>query len=222
MKIRSNCRKREDGFVLVIAMLLLVVLTVIGIAATQTSIFEIKLSNAEKKKQAAFYAAEAGLEHGRVLVEPIARSNIDYDPSDQASLVKPLSFTPLLNGSIPGWNAAGEGDNRFENGVVIVQDQTIGDGYTYNVRLLNNRADPAADDDTDGLVILASVATKPGGGASRVEIGIKAFPDEFMESDYNQGGGSAGKGNTNTDKGAADILDVQNANKVEVNRQLGS
>jgi hypothetical protein len=201
-------------------MLLLVVLTVIGIAATQTSIFEIMLSNAEKKKQAAFYAAEAGLEHGRVLVEPLLRSNIDYDPTDQDDLVKPLSFTPLLNGSISGWNAAGEGD-RFENGVVILENQSIGDGYIYNVRLFNNRADPAAAEDTDGLIILASVATKPNGGASRVEIGIKAFPNEFTESDYNQGGGSAGKGNTNTDDGASDIQSKQGKTMV-ANHQLGS
>lgn len=204
MKTRSNCRRREDGFVLVIAMLLLVVLTVIGIAATQTSIFEIMLSNAEKKKQAAFYAAEAGLEHGRILVEPLLGGNIDYDPNDQEDVGSPPSLSFLLNGSISGWNVAGEGD-RFENGVVIVQDQTIGDGYTYNVRILNNRADPAAEDDTDGLVILASVATKPNGGASRVEIGLKAFVTEFQESDYNQGGGSAGKGNMNMDAGAADM-----------------
>jgi type IV pilus assembly protein PilX len=221
MKINVNGQSREDGFVLVIALLVMVVLTVIGIAATQTSIFEIMLSNAEKKKQAAFYAAEAGLEHGRVLVEPLLRGNIDYDPSDQEDLGSPPSLSFLLNGSIPGWNAAEEGD-RFENGVVILKDQTIGDGYTYNVRILNNRADHEADVDRDGLVILASVATKPNGGASRVEIGIRAHVLPFMESDYNQGGGSAGKGNTNMDAGAANILDVQNANKIEVNRQLGS
>ena len=188
MEKRSNCRSREDGFVLVVAMLVMIVLTVIGIAATQTSIFEIKLSNAEKKKQAAFYAAEAGLEHGRVLVEPIARSNIDYDPTDQADREKPPPLTFLLDGTITGWNVAGEGD-RFENGVVVLQDQTIGDGYTYNVRILNNRADPDADEDTDGFVILASVATKPNGGASRVEIGLKSFVTDFKRKNRNQEGG---------------------------------
>ncbi|MFP4306282.1 MAG: PilX N-terminal domain-containing pilus assembly protein [Desulfococcaceae bacterium] len=221
MEKRSHCRSREDGFVLVVAMLVMIVLTVIGIAATQTSIFEIMLSNAEKKKQAAFYAAEAGLEHGRVLVEPLIPANIDYDPTDQEDLGSPPSLSFLLDGTISGWNAAGEGD-RFENGVVIVQDETIGDGYTYNVRILNNRADPDADEDTDGFVILASVATKPNGGASRVEIGLKAFVSDFTEQDYT-GQDHAGptKSSSNTDSDTVNFRTGNNANQARGNYQVG-
>ena len=53
----------EEGSVLIITMLLLVVLTIIGVAATNTSFIEILTADAAKRKQAAFYTAQAGMQH---------------------------------------------------------------------------------------------------------------------------------------------------------------
>lgn len=51
----------EHGTVLVIGMLTLVMLTLIGVAATRTSSVESEMSGNEKTHQEAFYAAEAAL-----------------------------------------------------------------------------------------------------------------------------------------------------------------
>jgi Tfp pilus assembly protein PilX len=69
MKQRVSLIKNEDGSVLVIAMLILVLLTLIGIAATNTSIIEMQIAGNEKLHKMAFYAADSGTEVGTELLE---------------------------------------------------------------------------------------------------------------------------------------------------------
>ncbi|MGD9369211.1 MAG: pilus assembly PilX N-terminal domain-containing protein [Desulfobacteraceae bacterium] len=57
LKAKSN----DSGYVLVITMFLLLMLTVIGIAATHTSGVEMKISGNNKRMVQAFYAAEGAL-----------------------------------------------------------------------------------------------------------------------------------------------------------------
>lgn len=54
--------KEEDGAVLITALLLLIVLTLIGIAAIMTSNVDIKLAGNERRTKSAFYVADAGVE----------------------------------------------------------------------------------------------------------------------------------------------------------------
>ena len=51
--------KNEDGSVMVVAVLILVLLTIIGIAAMSTTNVELKISGNEKSYKMALYAAEA-------------------------------------------------------------------------------------------------------------------------------------------------------------------
>ena len=52
----------QSGVALVIALIMIVVLTLIGLASTYTSIFEIKLSGNKRGTTDAFYAADSGLQ----------------------------------------------------------------------------------------------------------------------------------------------------------------
>ena len=56
--------KNEKGVALVIALLLLVVLTMIGISSISSSVFETRISGNERVGSAAFYAAEGGIKVG--------------------------------------------------------------------------------------------------------------------------------------------------------------
>jgi hypothetical protein len=51
--------KEQSGAALVIALIMMVVLTLIGLASTFTSIFEAKLSGIKRESTAAYYAADA-------------------------------------------------------------------------------------------------------------------------------------------------------------------
>lgn len=53
--------KNQSGAALVIALIMMVVITLIGLASSYTSIFEIKISGNKRGSTDAFYAAEAGI-----------------------------------------------------------------------------------------------------------------------------------------------------------------
>ena len=55
--------KNEDGTVLVLALIMLVLLTLIGISATTTSMIETRISGNERVYKQNFYAAEAAAMH---------------------------------------------------------------------------------------------------------------------------------------------------------------
>jgi Tfp pilus assembly protein PilX len=65
--------KNESGMALVIALVMMVVLTLIGIAASFTSIFEIIISGHKRGSTNAFYAADSGVQ-----VTMANISNFDY------------------------------------------------------------------------------------------------------------------------------------------------
>lgn len=63
--------RREEGAVLVIGMLTLVLLTVLGVAATNTSTIESEIAGNEKTYQQNFYAAELALVSGENVLETL-------------------------------------------------------------------------------------------------------------------------------------------------------
>ena len=72
--------KNQSGAALVIALIMMIVLTLIGLASTFTSTFEIRLSGNKRGSTDAFYAAEGGI---------------------QATLANSANFTPSTYTLIP-------------------------------------------------------------------------------------------------------------------------
>lgn len=62
----------DGGFVLIVALLIMVVLTVIGIVATNTSVLELKISGNDRVHKRALYQAEAGA----ILATEVVEKNI--------------------------------------------------------------------------------------------------------------------------------------------------
>ena len=92
----------EKGSALIISVLILLLLTVIGIAATNTSTIEILISGNDKAHKMAFHQADGGIEVGIELLE----QNImlaGFDSTDLASLgdVNVTSPNLYLN-DVPG------------------------------------------------------------------------------------------------------------------------
>ncbi|MFU8773249.1 MAG: PilX N-terminal domain-containing pilus assembly protein [Anaerolineales bacterium] len=75
MNTPVNAINNEKGFVLITSLLILVVVMIIGIAATNTSLLEIQISGNDRVTKEAFYASEGGVEIGAKLVEV---SNPEY------------------------------------------------------------------------------------------------------------------------------------------------
>ena len=64
-KILSN----QDGSVIVLALILLVLLTLMGLSAINTSTLEVKIADNEKRYKMTLYAADAGIEAGRAALD---------------------------------------------------------------------------------------------------------------------------------------------------------
>jgi len=60
--MERNILKEEKGVALIIALLMLLVLTLIGISSISTTTFETSISGNERSRTGAFYAAEAGIQ----------------------------------------------------------------------------------------------------------------------------------------------------------------
>lgn len=80
----------ENGFVLVISLVLLLLIIVLGTASLNTTSLETQIVGYEKAYQEAFYAAEGGTETGIVLVE----ENI-FDGGFQSSSYGTLNVNSL-------------------------------------------------------------------------------------------------------------------------------
>lgn len=106
--------KNESGVVLVIALIMMSVLTLIGIAAKFTSVFEIILSGEKRRSTDAFYAADAG---ANVLLTRYVNFNpnrTSYNPFTDPENKNPtgvqakIDFDPLKKEPPPGYGANNE------------------------------------------------------------------------------------------------------------------
>ena len=90
---RALLSRNEEGVVLVLCLITLVLLTLIGVSATTTSQLEAEISGNDKTYKEAFYAAEVSLAAGETVVNSIlSRMDLNkgttpayYDKGTQAA-----------------------------------------------------------------------------------------------------------------------------------------
>lgn len=94
---------RQKGVVLIVALILLLVLTLIGIGVTQSTSLEERMAANARDKDLSFQAAEAGLRTGESGLEQALYTNFDntnglyeYDPT-QADIWTTIDWTKSAN-----------------------------------------------------------------------------------------------------------------------------
>lgn len=109
--METSALKNEKGVVLVIALIMLIVLTFLGISSINSSVFEAKISGNERFGSSAFYAASGGAEVGISRLPDITaysgtiggdesyRSGSLTDSSPQPSKNLGLMYKPGYEGS---------------------------------------------------------------------------------------------------------------------------
>lgn len=200
-----NIGQNEEGSALVVTMLLLVVLTIIGLGATNTSVMEILTANANKKKQAAFYAAESGIQHGkRLLGQMIDEKNTDPDANAGKTFD---SWGFLFDASSP---LADVTDPVHPGEKYLLDEEPFGD-HTYTVTVFDNQSE------ADGTIFLRSIATGPDGGFAGVEISVTGQystedskkPVHTYTGQQNFGPDKANRGVDLEDMNASDLAQTQ-------------
>ncbi|MDY0374941.1 MAG: pilus assembly PilX N-terminal domain-containing protein [Desulfobacterium sp.] len=179
--------KNEDGFVLLSSLVFLVILTVIGVAATNTSTIETMIAGAEKNKQKAFYAAEAGIEHcTAILMNRLANnfkatlsSNWNFALSDAEAGVESIDFIKKTIG---------------KESFVWIKDKPIGNACTYTVMVRDNDDDSNPFDDSDNLIHVTSIATMGDGTTAGIEVVLCSYLKSGSATGYTgQAGAGSGK-----------------------------
>jgi len=213
MKKTIYLSNNEKGSVIVLAIMILALLTIVGISAITTSSNEQHLAVNTLLYERAFYAAEGGMEHAKgVLKVPYTEQN-----QGNIALGNLGSWSFALNGSgvIPGLGAAqdcapldnggncgpGDGVGDFEGGVLLLQTDI--DGIAYDITVWNNddRATGGTPTvDTDGRMMIRSVATGPRGASCTIEALIEGTTSSGSTEGYSaQEGAGAGKSYSNND-----------------------
>ncbi len=105
--------KDEKGVALVIALIMLLVLTLIGMASVSSSVFEAKISGNDRFGTAAFYAAKGGIDRGIAQLPTITEysGNIGSDETYRSGTLTPSSPQPQKSLGLtfkPGYDPAFE------------------------------------------------------------------------------------------------------------------
>jgi Tfp pilus assembly protein PilX len=77
--VKAFCNKNEKGTVLVTGLLVLLALTILGMAAMMNTVMELKIARNDRSAKRVFYVAEAGIEDARSRMQVGASSFPIYD-----------------------------------------------------------------------------------------------------------------------------------------------
>ena len=100
MRIRVNILKNEEGFVLVTGLMILLVLTMLGIAATKNTSIELQIAGNDRLHKEVFYQAEAGAVFGSEILEQNFNCGTGF--SSNSPVAAPKQYADIL-GYVRAW-----------------------------------------------------------------------------------------------------------------------
>lgn len=103
--------KNESGMALVIALIMMTILTLIGLASTFSSTFEIMLSGEKRRSTDAFYASDSGVNVLTLRYVNFSPGRLNYNPftdpanSNPTNVQATINFDPLKIGPPTGFTS---------------------------------------------------------------------------------------------------------------------
>ena len=167
-KLKTIGLREEHGIVLILGMLLLLILTLIGISAFNTSTYDILISGNERASVQAFYIAEAGINEFTGRFRPGATNQIpDSDPSNP-------NWTVLL-AKYPGKGATQIGYVSGDpNSITSLQNQLE---FGVEIKHKIDAANQVIQYGGNPIYILKSYGLTVDGGNKVLEVELKKSPD---------------------------------------------
>jgi len=151
--------KNQSGAALVIAMIMMIVLTLIGLASTFTSTFESKLSGNKRESTGAFFAADAGLEAVKTdMTNFDTTSGFYVDPAGiPADLInEPIDLMRTATGANPPNLNLPPGPNFVVPPAVSIYHLRVGGDGVRSFRSDRYIIDSTGRDQLTGLVLFGS------------------------------------------------------------------
>ena len=194
----------EQGFALVIGLLILVVLTVIGTIALRTTSLELSISGNDQRQKKAFYAAEAGIEMGRAALNALKEEDTGYwdlvlsgsdidlsaitgNATDSAATCDAENATCLADtdGHV---DSVDPNDVLFDDFIDLMGSRTLLNNDSAEFYLLvrdNDDLDGSDVVDTDNTLVLTSIGTY-GDAVARIETVVRYIgKDQYAQEYYN-------------------------------------
>lgn len=168
-------KRNEEGYIIIVALLILALLTIISVSAINVSTTESKIATNELLYEKTFYAAEAGLQH---LTELLGTEFLDRNHAILAS-----GGTPTWSFALQGaQDSDGDTIGDFAGSVELIN--TSLDNIGIQVSVWNNDDGGSPNTDTDGLIYVRSRAQGRRGAQSRIEILLAGVMRSEALSDY--------------------------------------
>jgi Tfp pilus assembly protein PilX len=164
--MKHSILKDQTGMALIIAILMLVVLSVIGIIAVNVTTIGAKITGNTRTSRQAFYIAEAGIEQARELL----RSRIagGSTVSAQLGLVKGTDGFLVDSTNVANFSSADD--------MAFINTTNIGNG-SYRVFLTNDSSDGVTSlTDTNSQVTLTSFGTGPDNSRAVIQATVLRVP----------------------------------------------
>jgi hypothetical protein len=185
---KTRVLKNENGSILVIALIMLVLLTILGISATTTSNVELQIANNERNYKRAFFIANAAIEQTRAILA----QGLNNTQGQAISMGGSLNWSfALSNAEDPATGF------DFGTGAKLLTDQSFNlpnapGGYTYSVVIYNDPGEASATNDTNSLVIAEARVSGPNNVRACVAVRLRAGSTGEAINSYSaqQGGGS--------------------------------
>lgn len=196
-KITSIINNRQ-GSVMVVAMIILVLLTMIGVAATNTSTTELQISTNAMLHNIAFYTADSGIEAGRAALNNIKIA----DAGNWDNLLFNTTDPPPAVPRVIEWNGT---DCTTLNDIIDADGGRSVGPATFTLAIEDNTDlddDPLVD--SDDTIILTSSLTAPYRNATAsirttVQGGGLAYAQEHYDS------GSSGETESESETASANV-----------------
>jgi hypothetical protein len=136
----------DRGSALVVALLVLVLLTLIGISATTTSTIEVQMAGSEKVYDMAFYAAESGWQTSLNWLDaqyPGVTQNLGLDEESETFIQEKYNNPDFIV-------LAEDNDTEYSVKIEFVGTRAV-PGYGTNFRRFNYRVDSTGKVDLTGI-----------------------------------------------------------------------
>ncbi len=167
----TSILKNQQGSMIVIAMIILALLTIIGISATNMSSTEVMVSTNAMLHNIAFYAADSGIEAGRTALNTIKVANAE----NWDKLLRVEEFT---------WNTIQV--DTLDEVLDAEGGRTVGQA-TFTLTVVDNDdLDDNAQVDTDDTVLLTSTATYRNATVT-IETIVRGGGEAYAQEHYNAG-----------------------------------
>lgn len=214
----------EQGFVLVTGLLMLVVLTFIGLAATSNTSIELKIAGNDRLHQQNFYDAEGTVILGSELLEQNFNCGTGFDvdgtTADVADMNEPRkkSYAQIE----PQIRAYVQENDGMPNGMAFWRNPEPREWDAENSKMIENRH---IDDPNEADAIYANAADLAAANAaiaSGTDVGylyIGGFSEMLPGGALQMAAGYEGKGKGSASGGVAKIVDIYSIYNGELNSQ---